>query len=111
MGSEMCIRDSLSTAARTYCVQHLNPPSDLPVSVYALDDSDIAAGRTRRVIPLVQDRGAWIELLASALAQRRRKRPGTEAGNDPGAGLQDLLEAYVRTDPGPGRPALMWIAR
>jgi hypothetical protein len=93
---------SLSTAARTYCAERLNLPSEWPVDGAEDGDEEREARRLRRLIPPTSDRRAWIELLANALG-RKRGRPGASKGNEPRIKLPDLLGAYARMSPGPGR--------
>lgn len=93
---------SLSTAARTYCAERLNLPSEWPVDGAEDDDEERKARRLRSLIPPPSDRRAWIELLANALGGRRG-RPGTSKGAEPAIKLPDLLGAYARMSPGPGR--------
>ncbi|WP_428413375.1 TniQ family protein [Pararhizobium sp.] len=96
------ILTSLSTAARTYCAERLNLPSEWPVDGAEDDDEERKARLLRHPIPSPSDRRAWIELLANALG-RRRGRPSASAGNEPGISLPDLLGAYASMSPGPGR--------
>lgn len=94
------ILTSLSTAARAYCAELLNCPSEGPV-----DDAEYEerkARRLRRLIPPPCDHPAWIELLANALRQSRG-RPNVLKGKEPAIKLPDLLSAYARMNPGPGR--------
>ncbi|KPH04474.1 hypothetical protein CO657_23550 (plasmid) [Rhizobium acidisoli] len=93
---------SLSTAARTYCAQRLNLPSEWPVDSAKDGDEEREARRLRRLIPPTSDHRAWIELLANAL-RRRRGRPGASKGNEPAIKLPDLLGAYAMMSPGTGR--------
>lgn len=93
---------SLSTAARTYCAERLSSPSEWPVDYATDDEKDRKARRLRRQIPQTSDHCPWIELLANALG-RRRGRPVVSEGNEPGIKLLDLLGAYARMRPGPGR--------
>ncbi|MBX4910904.1 MULTISPECIES: TniQ family protein [Rhizobium] len=93
---------SLSTAARTYCAERLSSPSEWSVDYTTDDEKDRKARRLRRSIPPTSDHSAWIELLANALG-RRRGRPVVSEGNESGIKLLDLLGAYARMSPGPGR--------
>ncbi|TAW69516.1 TniQ family protein [Rhizobium ruizarguesonis] len=98
------ILTSLSTAARTYCAQRLNLPSEWPVEGAKDDDEEREARRLRRLIPPTSDHRAWIELLANTLG-RRRGRPAASKGNETGIKLPDLLGAYAKMSPASGRPA------
>ena len=93
---------SLSTAARAYCAERLNLPSEWPVDGAEDDDEQRKARRLRSLIPPPSDRRTWIELLANALG-RRRGRPVVSEGNEPAITLPDLLGAYSRMSPGTGR--------
>lgn len=94
------ILTSLSTAARAYCAELLNCPSEGPVD--DAEDEERKARRLRRLIPPPCDHPAWIELLANAL-RRSRGRPNVSKGKEPTIKLPDLLGAYARMNPGPGR--------
>ncbi|MDQ0137859.1 hypothetical protein J2T08_005803 [Neorhizobium galegae] len=96
------ILTSLSTAARAYCADRLSRPSEWPLDYATDDEKDCKARRLQRLIPPTNDHCAWIELLANALG-RRRGRPVVSEGNELGIKLPDLLGAYARMSPGPGR--------
>lgn len=95
------ILTSLSTAARTRCIQHLTASSELPVTVQELlQEDELTSRRLGRLIPLTSDAHAWIAPLANALG-RNRGRPGPSRGNEPDTTLRDLLCAYARISRGP----------
>ena len=94
------ILTSLSTAARTRCIQHLTASSELPVTVQELlEEDELTSRRLRRLIPLTSDAHAWIAPLASALGGKRG-RPSASTGNEPSTTLRELLRAYARISPG-----------
>lgn len=93
---------SLSTAARTYCAERLTSPSEWPLDYAKDDEKNRNARRLRRQIPPTSDHSAWIELLANALG-RRRGRPVVSEGSEQSTKLLDLIGAYARMSPGPGR--------
>lgn len=77
-------------------------PSPPPFDRRPADEKDRKEHRLRRLIPLTSDHSAWIELLAKGLG-RRRERLTVSEGNETSSRFLDLLGAYARMSPGPGR--------